>query len=136
MWTRKRLRMSWWNALMTFVLLVVAAALTVAGQWFPAVASLVAAVAIAATAVYARSGRASDVTRLNALEVVDERDRSMTAFALAVVGVAGLLFSMATFLAATALLEPSHPMFWVAWGQVLGMTAVWIVANLVAVRRI
>lgn len=136
MWTRKWLRMSWWNALTTLALLVAAVVLAVVGRWIPALITVILGVVIAASAIYARSGRASDITRLNALETVDERDRAMTGFALAVVGVAGLVLAMAVFIAALALLEPGHPMFWVAWGQLLAITGVWMVTNLLAVRRL
>lgn len=90
---------------------------------------------IAGSAIYARSGRASDVTRLNALETVDERDRTMTAFALAVVGVAAIFASFGVLLAAIALLDAQHPMFWIIMGQMLALAITWMIANVVAVRR-
>lgn len=136
MWTRRRLRMSWWNALVTLAVLAGAVVLAVSGQWVPAVLLAGIGLATGSFAVYARSGRASDITRLNAMEVVDERDRAMTTFALAVVGVTGLLLSVVVFIAAMVLLEHGHPMFYFAWGQVMVLAVVWTVANVLAVRRL
>jgi hypothetical protein len=126
--------MSWWNAVLTAVALAAAVLFAVLAQWGVAIIFLAAAVVIAASAIYARSGRASDIHRLNAIEYVDERDRAIGAQAFAILGVCAMVIAIGVFIAAM-LLTPSGPMFWVAWAQIILLTIAWAVANVVAVRR-
>lgn len=135
MWTRRWLRMSWWNAVLTAATLLTAVLFAVRSQWLVAIVFAVIAIAGAASAIYARSGRASDYTRLNAAEYLDERDRTIGVHALAIVGVCALLIALGAFVAAMLLLEPDDPMFLVAWAQALLLAIAWAIANVVAVRR-
>lgn len=135
MWTRKYLRMSWWNAVLGIVLLVATVVLAINGQVVQSIIMGALTVFLIGSAVYARSGRSSDVTRLNALESVDERDRAMASFALAVVGVAAMFVSVAVLIAGIFLLEPGEPMFWVVIGQMFVLAITWTIANIVAARR-
>ncbi|SFS13823.1 hypothetical protein SAMN04487783_1708 [Agrococcus baldri] len=133
--TRKRFGMSWWNVVMAAVTLIAGVIMAVLGRWVAAGIFLVVALAIAGSAVYARSGRASDLTRLNAAEYVDERDRAVGTRALAIVGVVALLLTMTVFVIGMVLLEPGSPMFVVLTGQVLALAVAWAIANVVALRR-
>lgn len=133
--TRSWLGMSWWNAALALAVLAGAVTMAALGQW-PVAAVLVAVlVFVVASAVYARSGRASDLTRLNALEYADERDRTAATRGFAVAGAVGLVLALVAFVLGVVLLEPGHPMFWVVWAQVIVLTVVWGVANVVALRR-
>ncbi|WP_413318673.1 hypothetical protein AA0Z99_01160 [Agrococcus sp. 1P02AA] len=133
--TRRWLRMSWWNAALTAAALLTAVIFATRAQWFVAIAFAVIATAVAGSAIYARSGRASDFTRLNAAEYLDERDRTIGVHALAIVGVCAMLIAMGVLVAAMLLLEPGDPMSFIAWAQVVLLTIAWAVANVVAVRR-
>ena len=133
--TRRWLRMSWWTAVLALVVLAGAVAMAVLGRWLVAAIFLAVVVLVVASAVYARSGRASDLTRLNAVEYLDERDRAVGTQAFAIVGVLALVLSMLVFILGTALLEPDSPLFFVLWGQIIVLTIGWAVANLVALRR-
>lgn len=132
--TRETLRMSWWNVVLAAATLAAAVAFAVVGRWFVAAVFAAVAVVVVASAIYARSGRASDLTRLHAAEYVDERDRAIGMRAFAIVGVCALVIAMGVFIAAALLVEADDPMFWVAWGQMILLTIAWAVANVVAVR--
>ena len=133
--TRRWLRMSWWNAVLALATLVGAVTMAALGRWGVAAIFLAVVVVVAGSAIYARSGRASDLTRLNAIEYADERDRAAGTHAFAIVGVVALVLSMAVFFVGTLLLEPDSPMFWVLWAQIILLTIAWGVANIVALRR-
>lgn len=132
---RKRVWISWWNLALAAATLGGGVVTAVAGNWVAAAIFAIASLAIVAGAVYARSGRASDLARLSAAEYVDERDRAVGIQALAIVGVAGLLLSVLVFLLGMLLLEPGSPMFVVLWAQLILLTIAWAVANWVALRR-
>ncbi len=132
--TRETLRMSWWNVVLAVLSLVAAVVFAVLGRWLAAIVLAAVAVVVVVGAVYARSGRASDLTRLHAAEYVDERDRAIGMRAFAIVGVCALVIAMGAFVAAALLVEADHPMFWVAWAQMVLLTIAWAVANVVAVR--
>lgn len=133
--TRSWLGMSWWNAALTLVVLAAAVTMAVLGQWSVAAVLAAVLVFVVVSAVYARSGRASDLARLNALEYADERDRTAATRGFAVVGAVGLVLALLAFVLGVLLLDPGHPMFWVLWVQVIALTLVWGVANVVALRR-
>lgn len=133
--TRRRLGMSWWNAVIVLVAVIAAIVLAVQGSWGAAIIMALSGAAAAAGAIYARSGRASDITRLNAIEYIDERDRTIGAYAFAVVGVAALLLAFGVFVAVAVLTGGREPIFWLAFGQFMLLMAAWAVANVVAVRR-
>ncbi|GEK80698.1 hypothetical protein [Agrococcus baldri] len=133
--TRKWLRMSWWNAVMVVVVLIAAVIMAVLDRWGVAGIFVIVGVGLAASAIYARSGRASDLTRLNATEYIDERDRTVGTHALAIVGVVALVLTMVVFVVGTVLLDPGSPMFFVLWAQVILLVIAWMIANFVALRR-
>lgn len=133
--TRKWLRMSWWNAVMVVVVLIAAVVMAVLERWGVAGIFVIVALGLAASAIYARSGSASDFTRLNAAEYADERDRTVGTQAFAIVGVVALVLTMVVFVVGTALLDPGSPMFFVLWAQVIALTIAWMIANFVALRR-
>jgi uncharacterized membrane protein len=133
--TRRWLRMSWWNALLVVVVLGGAVALALLDRWGAAGILLLVALLTGVSAVYARSGRASDVMRLNAAEYADERDRVAATRAFAAVGVVALMLSIAVFVAGQVLLEPGSGMRLVLWVQFIGLVVAWGVANVVALRR-
>lgn len=133
--TRKRFGMSWWNAALALVAIIAAVIMAVLGRWGVAAVFLAAGLVVAGSAIYARSGRASDLTRLNAAEYVDERDRAVGTQAFAIVGVVALVLTIVVFVIGTALLEPGSPMFFVLWAQMIALLIAWGVANVIALRR-
>lgn len=133
--TRKWLRMSWWNVVLLVGVLAAAVVMAVLGRWVEAVVFAVVVLFLGASAVYARSGRSGDLTRLNAAEYLDERDRAAATQGFAAVGVTALLLGFALLVLATVLLEPGEPMFLVLIGNLLVLAVVWGVANWVALRR-
>lgn len=133
--TRKWLRMSWWNAVLTFAVLVVAATMAAQGRWGATALLVIVAIVVGASAAYARSGRASDLTRLNAIEYADERDRFAATHALAIVGVVALVLAFAMLIVGAVLLEPGSPMSWIPVAQVVVLAVAWALANVVALRR-
>lgn len=133
--TRKWLRMSWWNVVLLVGVLAAAVVMAVLGRWVEAVVFAVVVLFLGASAVYARSGRSGDLTRLNAAEYLDERDRAAATQGFAAVGVTALLLGFALLVLATVLLEPGEPMFLVLIGNLLVLAIVWGVANWVALRR-
>lgn len=133
--TRKWLRMSWWNVVLLVGALAAAVVMAVLGRWVEAVVFAVVVLFLGASAVYARSGRSGDLTRLNAAEYLDERDRAAATQGFAAVGVTALLLGFALLVLATVLLEPGEPMFLVLIGNLLVLAVAWGVANWVALRR-
>ena len=84
-------------------------------------------------ALWARRPTARDVTRLNALEWRDERDRRLGKDALSVVGATALALSVVELVVVSILALDAA--LWLAWVQVLVLGTVWGVSNSVAVRR-
>jgi hypothetical protein len=89
-----------------------------------------------AGALYARRSGARDVTRLNALEWRDERDRSLAKSGFAVVGAVALLMVLAQFIIGVVTnAGPHSPFMGVTLSQMLILYIAWGIANSVAVRR-
>lgn len=84
-------------------------------------------------ALWARRPKARDVTRLNALEWRDERDRRLGKDALSVVGGAALMLSVVELVVVSILALDAA--LWLAWTQVIVLSVVWTVSNSVVVRR-
>lgn len=133
--TRNRIGMSWWNVVCVLAIAVASVISFALERWFTGTVLGAVLVLFVASILYARSGRASDVTRLNAAEYTDERDRRMAAFGLAIVGVVAMVASVGTFAAAMALLPADHPMALIAWAQLVGLAVTWCVGNWIATRR-
>jgi len=89
-----------------------------------------------AGALYARRSGSRDVTRLNALEWRDERDRALAKSGFAVVGAVALLMVLAQLIV-VVVTDAGHdsPFMWVTLSQMLILYIAWGIANSVAVRR-
>ncbi|WP_349828120.1 hypothetical protein [Brevibacterium litoralis] len=99
-------------------------------------------VATIASVLWARSGSSGDVTRLNALEYSDERDRRLGVRGLAAVGVAGLSIGGGAFVAFVTLQVFDVAMSPFVHGVFLGLVLlvvvlciVWSIANWIVARR-
>jgi hypothetical protein len=82
-------------------------------------------------ALYARRDKARDITRVNAIEYRDERDRTVARNGFAVVGAVALVLSVVQVVVSTGLTE--H--FWFSYAQLLVLSVTWGIANSLAVRR-
>lgn len=88
-----------------------------------------------AGALYARRSGSRDVTRLNALEWRDERDRTLAKSGFAVVGAVALLMVLLQFIVAITVAAIISPFVWASIAQLTILCVVWSVANSVVVRR-
>jgi len=88
-----------------------------------------------AGALYARRSGSRDVTRLNALEWRDERDRTLAKSGFAVVGAVALLMVLVQFIVAITVAAIDSPFVWASITQLTILCVVWGVANSVVVRR-
>jgi len=88
-----------------------------------------------AGALYAHRSGSRDVTRLNALEWRDERDRTLAKSGFAVVGAVALLMVLVQFIVAITVAAIDSPFVWAAITQLTILCVVWGVANSVVVRR-
>jgi accessory gene regulator protein AgrB len=84
-----------------------------------------------AVALYARRPDSRDITRLNAIEYRDERDKSLASQGFAAVGVAALIIVFASFI----VMMLAQQVDWYVLSVLLALLVVWGVANSVAVRR-
>jgi len=89
-----------------------------------------------AGALNARRSGSRDVTRLNALEWRDERDRTLAKSGFAAVGAVALLMVLAQLIV-VVVTDAGHdsPFMWVTLSQMLILYIAWGIANSVAVRR-
>lgn len=136
--TKSALPVSPTNAALVAVFLLGAVVTAVAGSWFDA--ALLAAVGLAGlgSALYARRPGSRDVTRVNALEYRDERDRAIAQTGFSAVGIAALVVSAIEFVAVAALAEARDwpPAVELApAAQLVLLCIVWGVANTVAAKR-
>lgn len=104
------------------------------GLWFPGALVGVSVIGFAVSVIYARTGRAGDLTRVNALELHDERDRGIAVHAFAVVGVAALVVNFGGILV-IALTAQSGGVALVLAAEALVLSAVWSIANWYYARR-
>ena len=125
------LKISTINVVLLSVLLAGAVATGLFANWFEMALLLIAAVFIFVSAVYARGQKASDVTRLNAIEYRDERDRLLAKSGFAIVGVAALILAAAEFVLAVVSQQ------WLAFAsaQLVVLCAVWGITNAVVANR-
>jgi hypothetical protein len=84
-------------------------------------------------ALWARRPSARDVTRLNALEWRDERDRQLGKEALSVVGATALVLSIVELVVVSVLAIDAA--LWLAWIQLVVLMTVWALMNSIVVRR-
>ena len=118
----------------TFLLgALIAAALQ---RWQGALYLVLVGIGMLAVALYAHRSGSRDVTRLNALEWRDERDRTLAKSGLAAVGVVALVMVVAQFIV-VMLTDPGpdSPFLWMTLAQVLILNLAWVIANSVVVRR-
>jgi len=132
----ERLRISTINVVLVSVFLLGALAAAAMGRWQEAITFGVGGLCGLAGALYARRSSSRDVTRLNALEWRDERDRALAKSGLAVVGAVALLMVLAQFIV-IVVTDTSHhsPFMWLTLSQLLILNLAWVIANSVAVRR-
>ncbi|RBY83241.1 hypothetical protein DQ241_19820 [Blastococcus sp. TF02A-30] len=126
------------NAVLVTVVVAGAVALGVLGRWFEA--WLLAAVSVAAvgSALHARRPGSRDITRVNAIEYRDERDRSIARAGFSVVGAVALVLSVVEFVVIAVVVAardwpPAVQL--VPIGQLLLLCVVWAAANSYAARR-
>jgi hypothetical protein len=132
----ERLRISAINVVLVSAFLLGALVEAALGRWQGAVTFGAFGLCGLAGALYARRSGSRDVTRLNALEWRDERDRTLAQSALAVVGAVALLMVLGEFIVVVATVTTTDsPLYWVAATQALLLGTVWGIANSVAVRR-
>lgn len=134
---KRRGIMSTANFVFLAAVLIVVVASAALGRWLGVVVFGLLFILQLATVLYIRAnGRAGDVTRVNALEYSDERDRSIALHGLAAVGVAGLLGSAALFVWAV-LAAPVGSVEYIGASLLFAaLCLVWAIANWVAAIRL
>ena len=126
-----RLPISLTNTILISAFLLVAVVMVVVGNVGTGLWVGFLAVMMIGVALYARRPDSRDITRLNAIEYRDERDKSLATEGFAAVGVAALILGMGVILTLTALEQLS----WLVVGFYLVLLVVWAAANSRAVRR-
>lgn len=101
-------------------------------NWFIAILLLAVGIGGLLSAMYARRPNSKDVTRLNAIEYRDERDRLLATSGFAAVGAAALIISVLELVLAAVLFQQ---LIRLACAQMLALCIVWGVANSAAVKR-
>jgi hypothetical protein len=130
--TAGRVPLSRANVVLFAVLAVGLLATLALGLWPQAVMLGVALLIGAVGVAMARRPAASDVTRVDALEYRDERDRRIARDGFAIVGAAALALSVGETVVA-GVLAPGW--VWPAAVQTVLLAVVWGAANRVAARR-
>ncbi len=136
--TTSRLPVSTVNVVLVSVFLVGAIVTAILGNW--AGTFLLGALGIFGflAALYARRANSRDITRVNAIEYRDERDRIIARRGFAVVGAVALALGVVQVVAATVFIEYSATSIEIAlwpYVQLLILAGVWGIANSVAARR-
>jgi len=126
-----RLPISLTNTILISAFLLVAVVMVVLGNVGTGLWVGFLAVMMIGVALYARRPDSRDITRLNAIEYRDERDKSLATEGFAAVGVAALILGMGVILTLTVLERLS----WLVVGFYLVLLVVWAAANSRAVRR-
>ena len=129
--TTKRLPISTVNIALAGTLFAGAIATALTHNWFAAFVFVVGGAAGLGAALYARRPDSRDITRLNAIEYRDERDRVLAKEGFAAVGAAALILSVIEFVLALVF----NQLIGLAAAQVVVLCIVWGVANSIAVRR-
>jgi hypothetical protein len=119
------------NTILISAFLLVAVVMVVVGNVGTGLWVGFLAVMMIGVALYARRPDSRDITRLNAIEYRDERDKSLATEGFAAVGVAALILGMGVILTLTVLERLS----WLVVGFYLVLLVVWAAANSRAVRR-
>jgi len=129
--TTKRLPVSIVNIVLVGTLLAGAIATALMHNWFSAFILAAAGAAGLGAALYARRPDSRDITRLNAIEYRDERDRVLAKEGFAAVGAAALILSIIEVVLATVF----NQLVLLACAQVVVLCIVWGIANSIAARR-
>ncbi|POH61164.1 hypothetical protein [Arthrobacter glacialis] len=133
MQTTKRLPISTTNIALvsTFVAGAIATALT--QNWSFAVLLLTVGLCGLGAALYARRPNSRDITRLNAIEYRDERDRELAKQGFATVGAAALILTV--FEVVLALVFFNALVALISCAQMFALCIIWGTANSNAVKR-
>ena len=126
------------NAVLLGVLLAGAIVTATVGGWYETGLLMSVAVAVFAMATHARRPNSRDVTRVNAIEYRDERDKHIAQVGFSAVGMVALVISAVEFAAITVLTAvrdwpPAVQML--PAGQLVLLCIVWGVTNSVAAKR-
>ena len=100
-------------------------------NWLGAILLLVGGIFGLSGALYARRPSSRDITRLNAIEYRDERDRVLAKQGFAAVGAASLILSVIEVVFAIIF----NQLVAVACAQLIALCIVWGIANSIAVKR-
>jgi uncharacterized membrane protein len=125
--TDTRFPLSRINMLLVGVLVVGAVVTAVLGNWLGTAFLGFIAVFVTFAARYARRADSRDITRINALEYRDERDRDLARRGFSAVGAAALILSMIAVTVCIVLADPM--LILLSCGQLLVLCIVWAVSN-------
>lgn len=115
------------NMLLVGLLTAGAATTAILGNWLGTAFLGFIAVFATVAARYARRPDSQDITRVNALEYRDERDRELARRGFSAVGATALILSL---LAATVCIVLADPLLiMLSCGQLLLLSIVWAVSN-------
>lgn len=120
------------NIVVVSTLLAGAIAAALTQNWFGAILLLAGGLFGLGAALYARRPNSRDITRLNAIEYRDERDRVLAMQGFATVGAAALILSVIEVVFAIVFF---NQLVVVACAQLIALCIVWGIANSNAVKR-
>lgn len=129
--TTNRLPISTINIVLVSTLLAGAIVTALTQNWFSAILLLIAGLFGLGGALYARRPNSRDITRLNAIEYRDERDRLLAKQGFAAVGAAALILAVIELVLALIF----NQLVAVACAQLIALCIVWGIANSIAVKR-
>ncbi|WP_146073489.1 hypothetical protein [Cryobacterium sp. N22] len=129
--TTKRSPISTVNIALAGTLFAGAIVTALTQNWFGAFLFVAGGAAGLGAALYARRPDSRDITRLNAIEYRDERDRVLAKEGFAAVGAAALILSIIEVVLAIVF----NQLVALACAQVFVLCIVWGIANSIAVRR-
>jgi len=130
--TTNRTPISVTNSVLVSILIIGAVVATLTQNWFGAILLLASGIFILGSALYARRPNSRDITRLNALEYRDERDRTLAKEGFAAIGAAALIVTVVEVVLAVILFNQFIEL---ACAQLLVLAIVWNIANSNAVKR-
>ncbi|MEP6480380.1 MAG: hypothetical protein ABJA94_00040 [Rhodoglobus sp.] len=126
----KRLPLSITNIVLVSTFLAGAVVTAILHSWLAAPLAALGVGGLLA-ALYARRVGARDITRINAIEYRDERDRTLAREGFAVVGAVALGLTVLELVLAVALTD----YYWIVCVQLIILCVAWGVANSIAVRK-
>ena len=126
-------RISTANIIIIAVFVAGAIASIVLGKYFAAGVLVAIGLAGLLSAIYGARPNSRDISRINAIQYRDERDRLLAKEGFAIVGAAALIISVLEVVLATLIFP--NPVYFVAAFQLLVLALVWAFANSAAVRR-